>query len=93
MFTANRQDCQYCHQTLTLKNDPLETSHQVLIKQKEWQTCLSCHDFHGNHQRQIPTQKDGMINKEKLTIYLQGKANSDPYTNKKITAAKETRNK
>ena len=93
MFTAKIQYCRHCHQTLTLKNDPLAPTHQTLIEQKKWQRCLLCHDFHGNHRMQIPTTTDAMMNKDKLTTYLQGNANSDPYTNKKITAAKKTRNK
>lgn len=41
--------CQNCHEETTLKNDPLEISHAELIKREMWNTCLQCHDFHGNH--------------------------------------------
>lgn len=91
MFTADAQNCRYCHKDMRLNDDPLTTSHQSLIKQKRWDSCLACHDFHGNHQMQIPITDDAMLDKKALSDYLAGKINSDPYAEKKLVSAKETR--
>ncbi|MGI9331903.1 MAG: hypothetical protein ACR2RL_01980 [Gammaproteobacteria bacterium] len=37
------------HEETRLKNDPLDITHAALIAAERWQTCLGCHDFHGNH--------------------------------------------
>src|SRR5262249_16756851 len=47
--------CATCHQNLELKLDPLDVSHRKLVARKEWTSCLGCHDFHGNHNREIQT--------------------------------------
>jgi len=95
MFTADSQNCRYCHKDMRLKNDllvmPHTTSHQDLIKHKRWDSCLACHDFHGNHMRKIPITDNAMLDKKALSAYLAGKINSDPYANKKTAPAKETR--
>jgi len=41
--------CVHCHNTLEMKNDPLNIPHVELVRQGRWLTCLGCHDFHGNH--------------------------------------------
>jgi hypothetical protein len=41
--------CEHCHEDTRLKKDPLDVSHEQLIEAGEWQSCLGCHDFHGNH--------------------------------------------
>ena len=43
--------CKNCHGDLVLKNDPLDYSHEKLIKESRWSTCLQCHDFHGNQRK------------------------------------------
>ena len=43
--------CGACHEDLRLKNDPLDIPHHEVIADKAWDTCLGCHDFHGNHVR------------------------------------------
>lgn len=95
MFTAEVQNCRYCHQEMQLKDDPLVmsdvASHTDLIEQKQWPSCLACHDFHGNHVMKVPVNEKMMIDAKALNRYLAGKANSDPYATKKITPAKETR--
>ncbi len=91
MFTANVQNCRYCHKDMRLNDDTLTTSHQTLIEQERWDSCLACHDFHGNHQMQIPTTDAAMLDKKRLGDYLAGTINSDPYAEKKIVSAKETR--
>ena len=46
--------CAACHNDLKLSNDPLDVSHEILAKDKKWETCLGCHDFHGNHRQRTP---------------------------------------
>lgn len=41
--------CVNCHEDTQLRRDPLDVSHERLIAEERWQTCLGCHDFHGNH--------------------------------------------
>ncbi|PKM37694.1 MAG: hypothetical protein CVV06_04420 [Gammaproteobacteria bacterium HGW-Gammaproteobacteria-10] len=40
--------CRYCHEKTELRKAPLDISHADLITLKQWDTCLGCHDFHGN---------------------------------------------
>jgi len=41
--------CAQCHKDTRLKKDPIDVSHADLITMKQWDSCLGCHDFHGNH--------------------------------------------
>ena len=64
--------CETCHEELALKNDPLDTSHAALIAQGRWATCLSCHDFHGNHRYEVPTRLSDAFSVEEVRSYLDG---------------------
>jgi cytochrome c553 len=46
--------CGACHGDLKLLNDPVDVPHETLVRDKKWQTCLGCHDFHGNHIYKAP---------------------------------------
>jgi len=80
-ITNDTQFCQYCHEKLVLKNDPIDIPHTKLIKDKKWNTCLSCHDYHGNHVYQAPRQTADMIPELKVIHYFQGL--SSPYPKEK----------
>ncbi|HYE36302.1 cytochrome c3 family protein [Methylocaldum sp.] len=41
--------CEVCHRETKLRKDPLDISHANLIALNQWESCLGCHDFHGNH--------------------------------------------
>ena len=84
---SSQQDiCQHCHDKLQIKKDPLEVSHQSLIKQEQWDSCLGCHDFHGNHIRQTPSQSADAISTPEIKKYF---LNADsPYSDKKQYKAK-----
>ena len=41
--------CTHCHQDTELRNDPISPTHSELVRSASWNTCLQCHDFHGNH--------------------------------------------
>jgi ferredoxin-NADP reductase/bacterioferritin-associated ferredoxin len=46
--------CLHCHSKTIVKNDPTAPTHQSLIRNKQWNSCLQCHDYHGNHKAKIP---------------------------------------
>ncbi len=73
--------CVNCHYDLEVKNDPIDTPHAELIANKQWSTCLQCHDFHGNHIYQVAEKMKDTIPLKKITNYLSG--GNDPYSNKK----------
>ncbi|WP_455212432.1 hypothetical protein [Kaarinaea lacus] len=94
--------CAVCHQRLALKNDPLmnspipraseftQASHQQLVKTKQWQTCLGCHDFHGNHRMKTATSMDQLIDPKNIRAYFQG--GKSPYSQNKYHKAKQKTN-
>ncbi|WP_346883386.1 cytochrome c3 family protein [uncultured Algibacter sp.] len=69
--------CMNCHQDLKVENDPLDISHVQLIAKKAWNTCIQCHDFHGNHTYQVPEHLSDTIPMQKIQAYFEG--GEDPY--------------
>jgi len=69
--------CSHCHGKLSLENEPLDVSHAELARQERWDSCLECHDFHGNHAHQSPTRFEDRISERAVTEYLNG--GRDPY--------------
>lgn len=80
--------CSSCHKETKLKNDPLDISHETLIAKNQWNTCMSCHDYHGNHEMKVSTSTKKTINNEIIFNYLNGTSPS-PYSAKKIHEAKK----
>ena len=79
---SSQQDiCQHCHDELRIRKDPLEISHQTLIKQEQWNSCLGCHDFHGNHIRETPIKSADAISKHTIKKYFSDAGS--PYSDKK----------
>lgn len=64
--------CKACHSDLTLKNDPVDISHEVLVKSTDWGSCLGCHDFHGNHQRSTQLLYGDAVGIEEIEAYFAG---------------------
>lgn len=64
--------CQHCHDELALKNDPLDVPHSRLVADKNWQSCLGCHDFHGNFVRQTQKRLTDAYSTEAVEDYLAG---------------------
>ncbi len=81
--------CQHCHQKLALKNDPLEVSHETLIAEQKWSSCMTCHDFHGNHVMTVATAVKDALPFEQITAYFHGAPS--PYSDRKRYATKEPR--
>ena len=87
--TSNPDNCQHCHSEIIVKEDPLDISHETLVKDKKWDTCLQCHDFHGNHEMQVPDKTSNMLDKQLIENYFKGQ--EDPYSANKLYKAKESR--
>ena len=64
--------CATCHGDLDLKREPLDVSHRELVARKDWDTCLGCHDFHGNHKRVAQTRLDAAFPASAIRDYLAG---------------------
>lgn len=79
--------CRNCHEKTKLRNDPLDISHANLIVQKQWETCLGCHDFHGNHIMKTARSIDDAIPPKKILAYFRG--GDSPYGNKVRYPAKK----
>ena len=63
-------NCKVCHNKLKIKKDPLDISHQQLIKEKRWSTCLGCHDFHGNHKLKLSESLNVIYSEQKIKNYF-----------------------
>lgn len=78
--------CQACHAELVVKSDPLDISHVQLIREERWNSCLGCHDFHGNHDFEPPKLVDKAIPLMEIRAYLGD--GPDPFGNQKLFEAK-----
>jgi len=87
--SSDLEICQYCHEEIEVKDDPLDISHADLIKLKDWDTCLACHDFHGNHVMKTATNTKDMLEQTLIKDYFLG--GKDPYSGEKTAKSKETR--
>jgi hypothetical protein len=64
--------CQTCHADLTIDGDPLDVSHRELVATRRWDTCLGCHDFHGNHAMTAPHRLRDAIPRDQIQTYFDG---------------------
>jgi hypothetical protein len=64
--------CANCHEETKLRKDPVEVSHERLIALDRWETCLGCHDFHGNHVMQTATALRNAIPPARIRDYFDG---------------------
>jgi len=80
--------CVNCHLDLALEDDPLDISHEEIIAKEQWDTCIQCHDFHGNHTYEVPLKMKDTIPMHTIKTYLKG--GKDPFGNdKKYTGLSE----
>lgn len=68
--TAPATVCSECHGDMEVKVDPIVPSHATLVAAQRWGTCMSCHDFHGNHVREVPKRLDAAISEAAVARYL-----------------------
>ena len=78
--------CQACHEDTRLKKDPLDVSHEALIGADNWESCLGCHDFHGNHVMKTNATVNKRYSSERVQAYFDGARS--PYSEKKHYKAK-----
>ncbi len=80
--------CRHCHEETKLKNDPLDVSHVSLIEAEQWDSCLGCHDFHGNHLMTVHEQLSEAIPPARILEYFRG--GPSPYSaDRKFTPRQE----
>jgi len=85
-ITVQMSFCVHCHDELNLKNDPIDLSHKQLIQEKNWDSCLTCHDYHGNHDMKVVVEiKSGIVLPELKKYFNRG---PNPYPGKIIHKAK-----
>ena len=80
--------CRACHENLDLEEDPLDISHRILIERNDWESCLRCHDFHGNHDYTVSNTVNKWLSIKQIQSYFaQGK---DPYSDTKLFTAPDS---
>jgi hypothetical protein len=82
--------CVNCHEDTKVKKDPLNISHEQLIAQKHWDTCLGCHDFHGNHVMKTKRLVEDASDSTRIHAYFNG--GSSPYPKEIYHKAKKEKN-
>ena len=78
--------CTHCHEETALQDDPIAPTHAELVRADEWNTCLRCHDFHGNHPRDTPTRLAQGIPEATVRAYFDGAPS--PYSETKYVKAR-----
>lgn len=81
--------CISCHETVSLKEDPLDVSHAELVKTGQWSTCMGCHDYHGNHSANPQTKMNDRFSLESVEEYF--KNGPSPYGERKVLATPSKR--
>ncbi|MBA3532536.1 MAG: cytochrome c3 family protein [Ardenticatenales bacterium] len=79
--------CSNCHEDTVMKDDPLTIPHEALIQQERWDSCLGCHDFHGNHIMDLPTDVATLISMDDIRRYFDG--GPSPYSDLRTHQAKK----
>lgn len=74
--------CSHCHEKLSIKNDPIDIPHSSLASDAAWDTCLGCHDFHGNHEHKPETIVSKRISHSRIQTYFAD--GEDPYGTTRI---------
>ena len=64
--------CGACHDPLKLSADPLDVSHERLAAEGRFETCLTCHDYHGNHAHAAPRLLARAYPLEEVSAYMRG---------------------
>ncbi len=67
---TNAGFCAACHGDMQVQDDPTHPTHAALVRAQRWDTCLACHDFHGNHPHAPPHQLKDAITPAAVTAYL-----------------------
>jgi len=81
-------DCKHCHKEMHIEDDSITVPHDELIKREDWETCMGCHDFHGNHKMELETTVGRSIKTAKIQTYFN--TAPTPYSGEIIHKAKES---
>ncbi len=85
---ANGGDfCGSCHREFEEGQKIKGPDHQALADQERFDTCLKCHDFHGNHRYKVPQELQDAFSKEAVLYYLDD--GPSPFGDDKIHADRE----
>lgn len=82
--------CVNCHKLTKVRKDPLDVPHERLIALKRWESCLGCHDFHGNHKMKTKKSVEQIIPAKKIRAYFRG--GKSPYGEDRHYKAKKEAN-
>ena len=66
---------------MEVKDDPLDVPHSDLVSNENWASCLTCHDFHGNHMHSVPTRMADRLRESEILDYFDSE--TDPYGQEK----------
>lgn len=81
--------CVNCHRETEVEDDPLDVTHATLIAEGRWDSCLGCHDFHGNHERETPVMLADRRDPAQIRRYFDG--GESPYGNRRLTVMQTMR--
>jgi hypothetical protein len=81
--SSDPEFCRHCHQELVMEEDPIDVPHQQLVQDQRWDTCMGCHDFHGNHEDDTPLLLAKMAARQQIEEYFQG--GRSPYGYRHLT--------
>jgi hypothetical protein len=87
--TAETTYCRHCHGELVVKHDTIDVPHAQLVAAARWETCLGCHDYHGNHAAKPPRRVADAVSAERIRAYFAGGAS--PYGAEVLRATEATR--
>ena len=79
--------CVSCHSDLKVKDDKTSPTHDFLVQNKRWESCLQCHDYHGNHRWRTPLRLVDAPTVDAIGQYL--KDGPSPYGSTIVKAREE----
>jgi len=82
----NGEFCQQCHASMEEDGDAL---HRPLVQAQDWESCLRCHDFHGNYVKEAPNDINNAATARQVDAYLSG--GTSPYGTERHFKARRTR--
>lgn len=79
--------CVSCHSDLKVQDDKTSPTHDFLVQNKRWESCLQCHDYHGNHRWRTPLRLVDAPTVDAIGRYL--KDGPSPYGSTIVKAKEE----
>ena len=79
--------CVSCHSDMKVRDDKTSPTHDHLVRGQRWDTCLQCHDYHGNHKWRAPLRLVDATTVESLEKYM--KTGPSPFGTPVIKAVRQ----